>query len=460
MRALKLWEITDKRMNRMIVGTTTFCLLCMLIVADVAKGSQDRKVLPLTPQPVHVENFQRSMIDASASSVTQSSYGAYDDFSWAIMNDDSVSTPTYQTFMKSCARVASQQYCASQERWRMQMNMYQTQSVYNYTETGFTKTRAPNDLFQLVRSFFDRNKHESSVEWSELTTFHNNWEVPTRMVRVDNETLIGGGQALYATIADAIRPLVEEWIGMRVAVTSVYGVRIYGNQSILAPHVDRLPLVSSVIMNIDQDVDEDWPLEVFDHDGIAHNITMQPGDIVYYESATVIHGRPFPLNGKFYANIFMHFEPIAPLNATEPAGSSGLPPYLVPGSSWEPEWREMYPKGWELLNDPWTLADRGDLYTLQYIASFDPMQLHRGDREGWTPLFSAIRKGHLNVVKFLLQQGVDVNALTGIESHRTPLDAAVKHHGTEAPVSKYLRMKGAVLAPIVENCISLEHSEL
>ena len=58
----------------------------------------------------------------------------------------------------------------------------------------------------------------------------------------------------------------------------------------LAPHVDRLPLVSSAIINVDQDVDEPWPLEVIGHDGIAVNITMEPGDLVLYESHSIIHG--------------------------------------------------------------------------------------------------------------------------------------------------------------------------
>jgi Ankyrin repeats (3 copies) len=29
-----------------------------------------------------------------------------------------------------------------------------------------------------------------------------------------------------------------------------------------------------------------------------------------YEGASVIHGRPYPLNGQFYANVFVHFEPV------------------------------------------------------------------------------------------------------------------------------------------------------
>lgn len=86
---------------------------------------------------------------------------------------------------------------------------------------------------------------------------------------------------------------------MRLSYSSVYGVRVYHNQSVLAPHVDRLPLVSSAIINVAQDVDEDWVLEVFDHDGKAHNVTMEPGDMVLYESHSVVHGRPFPLQGRF-----------------------------------------------------------------------------------------------------------------------------------------------------------------
>ena len=84
---------------------------------------------------------------------------------------------------------------------------------------------------------------------------------------------------------------------------------MYPNGAILAPHCDRLPLVSSAIINVAQDVEEPWPLEIYDHAGRAYNVTMEPGDMVLYESHVCVHGRPFPMKGKFYANIFVHFEP-------------------------------------------------------------------------------------------------------------------------------------------------------
>ena len=54
---------------------------------------------------------------------------------------------------------------------------------------------------------------------------------------------------------------------------------------------DRLPLVSSAIINVAQDADEDWPIEVYAHNGKAYSITMEPGDMVLYESHSVIHGK-------------------------------------------------------------------------------------------------------------------------------------------------------------------------
>jgi len=81
----------------------------------------------------------------------------------------------------------------------------------------------------------------------------------------------------------------------------------------LASHVDRLPLVSSAIINVAQDMDEPWPLEVIGHDGRAVNVTMEPGDMVMYESHSVIHGRPFPLKGRFMANIFIRTLPLIPM---------------------------------------------------------------------------------------------------------------------------------------------------
>ncbi len=38
-------------------------------------------------------------------------------------------------------------------------------------------------------------------------------------------------------------------------------------------------------------------------------VYLEPGEMVLYESARVLHGRMEPLNGDFYDNLFVHFRP-------------------------------------------------------------------------------------------------------------------------------------------------------
>ena len=112
--------------------------------------------------------------------------------------------------------------------------------------------------------------------------------------------------------------------------------------------------------------DHDRPLEVYGHDGKATNVTMLPGDMVLYESHSVLHGRPFPLKGRFLANIFIHFEPVGHSlrhNAKVAGGGdvnqkyrdatqrgaggheSDLPPYILAGTPEEEHWRQQHPGG-------------------------------------------------------------------------------------------------------------------
>jgi prolyl 4-hydroxylase len=125
------------------------------------------------------------------------------------------------------------------------------------------------------------------------------------MVNVEETSLRGGGQNLKRKIWDGVKPILEEWTGMELEPSSMYGIRQYTEGAILSPHADRNPLITSCIINVAQDVEEDWPLEVYGRDGLAYNVTMKPGDMVLYESHSLIHGRPFPMKGKYFANIFV-----------------------------------------------------------------------------------------------------------------------------------------------------------
>jgi prolyl 4-hydroxylase len=56
-------------------------------------------------------------------------------------------------------------------------------------------------------------------------------------------------------------------------------------------------------------MDKDWPLEIMDNNGMYHYVTMKPGEMLFYESAKALHGRPAPLQGDGYSNVFIHFKP-------------------------------------------------------------------------------------------------------------------------------------------------------
>ena len=280
------------------------------------------------------------------------------------------------------------------------------------------------------------------------------------MTSVEDTSLDGGGHELKSAIWDAAKSTIEAWTGMEIKPISLYGIRAYTEGAILNPHVDRLPLVSSCIVNVAQDVDEPWPLEVYDRNDRAVNVTMVPGDMVLYESGSLMHGRPFALKGKYFANIFIHFEITGrKLGVTSDAYleelDDFLPPYLIPGSPWVEEWTRRNPQGWKKKSPSAPLqqvhspeghhaAATGDLERLEAIARKNRRALHQTDQNGWTPLHEAVRGGHKDVVEMLIENGADKDARTGRKgTGGSPLNLALAHHSENHLVTKYLMSIGA-----------------
>ena len=61
------------------------------------------------------------------------------------------------------------------------------------------------------------------------------------------------------------------------------------------------------LLQIDQKVDEEWPLTVIDHKKDRAKVFLKPGEMLLYESAKMPHGRQFPFNGDYFDNLFVHF---------------------------------------------------------------------------------------------------------------------------------------------------------
>jgi hypothetical protein len=318
----------------------------------------------------------------------------------------------------------------------------------------------------LLYGHWEANKNSKEKEvWSTGNIYVNHWKAPTYMVSVENKNLRGGGFTLKNKIWENVRPVIEDWTQMEQKPTSQYGIRIYTEGAVLSPHVDRLPLVSSCIINVAQDVDEPWPLEVIDRYGNAVNVTMEPGDMVLYESGSLIHARPFPLKGRYMANIFIHFEPTGrKLGDTTDAYLDDLPdflpPYIQENSPWVPRWSSANPGGWRRpspsapqlhsnAREGHIAAALGDVARLEYIASKSKSSLHQADENGWQPLHEAARSGHKDAAELLIKHGVDKDVRTGRQGS-SPLNIALQFHDEDSAIVEFFRNLGAKDIPLGE----------
>lgn len=244
-------------------------------------------------------------------------YGA--DASWPMQHEHIIIDPTksplsgrkeaYLRYMTGCLQHSRK--CPQYEHDRIEMNLFQPSAMQNYTSAGYAKVRAPQIVQELLSDVWQQQQQQQqhSELWDSGNVYVNHWEAPTKMLDISHPEL-GLSEERRWEIVKQVQSVLEAWTQQPLVLTSLYGIRVYQQGAILAPHVDRLPLVSSAIINVAQDVDEPWILEVIGHDGQAHNITMTPGDMVLYESHSVIHGRPYPLQGNHFANVFVHFEPL------------------------------------------------------------------------------------------------------------------------------------------------------
>jgi ankyrin repeat protein len=84
-------------------------------------------------------------------------------------------------------------------------------------------------------------------------------------------------------------------------------------------------------------------------------------------------------------------------------------------------------------------ASEGDLVKIQTLVSGNPNLADSADDKGSTPLHLASSKGHLEVVKFLVEKGADIEAVNG--RGFTPLQLAA--YGRHREVVEFLLEKGA-----------------
>ncbi len=200
----------------------------------------------------------------------------------------------------------------------------------------------------------------------------------------------------------------------------------------------------------------------------------------------MIHGRPFALKGRYYANIFVHFEPFGYTTQHAHRGSYGTdleedefkvleeqyqqleeeeeeeeeeieyeidlrtPDYV--DEDMESAWRQEFEYDPDLsipkesngaVMTPHNAAARGELDALKQMAEQDPSLLTKPDQNGWRPFHEAVRSGELEVVEYLVERGANINERTNQGLGGSPLFWAEQKLEEDNPVILYLKKKGA-----------------
>ena len=108
---------------------------------------------------------------------------------------------------------------------------------------------------------------------------------------------------------ERLESLAAGWAGVSLEGAAPLGMREYRGGARLLTHVERpaTAAVSAIINVAQRGMREPWPLQIYDFAGRLHEVSMEPGDIVYYESARCLHGRMKPLNGSAYVSLLVHF---------------------------------------------------------------------------------------------------------------------------------------------------------
>jgi prolyl 4-hydroxylase len=178
----------------------------------------------------------------------------------------------------------------------------QQQAAAPYCGLGFKVERLDPAVYQRMShellGGLDRFRPEAPID--EIST-----EAPDFV-----PALVCENRTFNAEMSELLRPLHEAWSGMALTESACYGFRAYQRGSYLLNHVDRTEthIISSTVC-VDASLDEPWPLYVEDVLGEVHQINLEPGELLLYEGARLVHGRPWPLVGDYYVGLFVHYRP-------------------------------------------------------------------------------------------------------------------------------------------------------
>jgi len=182
---------------------------------------------------------------------------------------------------------------------------------------GLKKSKFPKKVFTALQAEHKKFKSKMVPEACAKGVFNceeivDNPELKESSLRLTKKTFImSPSTQVLKLMENELQPLAEDWSNIKLKHSATYGIRRYTNGSWLISHVDRFNThVISAILNVDQSVDKDWPLYILDNDGNIHKEFIMPGEMLWYESARAVHGRPDTFVGDHFDNIFIHWAPV------------------------------------------------------------------------------------------------------------------------------------------------------
>ena len=168
---------------------------------------------------------------------------------------------------------------------------------------GYAKAKLDSGLYERLLDHMRQNLHSFRSEPS------------NEYIQTENEraypSLLYQDEEFNQRLLSDLQPAHEKWCGIPIKKAACYGIQVYQPGSYLYNHIDhtRTHVVSSTIC-VDHRLRSPWPLYIEDDDGNPEEISIEPGEMVFFEGARLIHGRPHALDGEYYANIFVHYTPL------------------------------------------------------------------------------------------------------------------------------------------------------
>jgi len=216
-------------------------------------------------------------------------------------------TPATPGWKRVMDRRAAQLYAleSSQERWDGWTTVAASGLVVkNFTAVGYEVAAAPAAIVDDLRAQLRAGLAAAPPE-----------DTPGRPIDViagsERPKFVALRPGTTEAILEELLPTFEAWAGVPLRPAIAYGLRAYRGGASLKMHIDKIEdHVVSAILHVDHDDDaRPWPLVIEGFDGRTAEVVLEKGEMLFYESAKCLHGRPRPFVGDWYSSIFIHYVP-------------------------------------------------------------------------------------------------------------------------------------------------------